>query len=149
MSKLPNTPARFFDGATGADGDIKRLLLDRANYYATTGGHGACRGCGEVTAIRLVMATSHALGDKRRTRAPARAGRADRAPAAKHATLVGDDAERRERIVTMLRALEKRLYLYEGGPTGNGPASPSSPTRPAAAASTPRPSRSTPTTTRG
>ena len=41
-------------------------MLDRHNYYATTGGHGACRGCGEVTAIRLVTGTNHAIHDKRR-----------------------------------------------------------------------------------
>ena len=54
LSRTPNTPARFVEGAIKADGDTKRLMLDRNNYYATTGGHGACRGCGEVTAIRLV-----------------------------------------------------------------------------------------------
>ena len=41
-------------------------MLDRNNYYATTGGHGACRGCGEVTAIRLVTGANHAIHDKRR-----------------------------------------------------------------------------------
>ena len=41
-------------------------MLDRNNYYATTGGHGACRGCGEVTAIRLVTGTNHAIHDTRR-----------------------------------------------------------------------------------
>ena len=43
----------------------KRLILDRNNYYAVTGGHGACRGCGQVTAIRMVMAANHAMRDKR------------------------------------------------------------------------------------
>ena len=66
MSKTPNTPARFVDEAIESGGEIKRLLLDRANYYSTTGGHGGCRGCGEVTAIRLVMATNHAITERRR-----------------------------------------------------------------------------------
>ena len=66
MSKLPNTPKRFTAGSTSPDGDIKRMLLDHTNYYATTGGHGACKGCGEVTAIRLVTSMSRALGDERR-----------------------------------------------------------------------------------
>ncbi|MBP0651623.1 hypothetical protein J8J40_31635, partial [Mycobacterium tuberculosis] len=66
LSKTPNTPARFIDDALAPDGDTKRLMLDRHNYYATTGGHGACRGCGEVTAIRQVMAANHALHDRRR-----------------------------------------------------------------------------------
>src|SRR5665647_399077 len=93
MTKLPNTPKRFLEGATTPDGDIKRLMLDHANYYATTGGHGACRGCGEVTAIRLVTSMSRALL-----------------------------AERRQRIGSVITELEQALYLYEGGPTGNGPA---------------------------
>ena len=63
---LPDTPKRFSQGAIGEDGELKRLMLERPNFYSTTGGHGACRGCGEVTAIRLVMATSHAVGDERR-----------------------------------------------------------------------------------
>ena len=63
LSRLPNTPARYTEGAVNDDGDTKRLMLDRNNYYATTGGHGACRGCGEVTAIRLVTSTNHAIHD--------------------------------------------------------------------------------------
>ena len=66
LSHLPNTPSRFVDGATKPDGDTKRLMLDRNNYYATTGGHGACRGCGEVTAIRLVTSANHAIHERRR-----------------------------------------------------------------------------------
>ena len=98
-------------------------MLDRTNYYATTGGHGACRGCGEVTAIRLVTATNHAIHDKRRrttsassrslierTGGQARPGSARTRPSA------------RRRIGSLLETLEKRLYLYESGPTGNGPA---------------------------
>ncbi len=99
-------------------------MLDRDNYYATTGGHGACRGCGEVTAIRLVTSTNHAIQTKRRKEHVremeglidnlngkaadrARTTRAPRAHLARRATIT----------------LEKRLYLLESGPTGNGPAS--------------------------
>ena len=66
LTRTSNTPTRFVEGATAPEGDTKRLMLDRHNYYATTGGHGACRGCGEVTAIRLVTSTNHAIHDKRR-----------------------------------------------------------------------------------
>ena len=79
LSRTPNTPARFVDGATKPDGDTKRLMLDRNNYYATTGGHGACRGCGEVTAIRLVTAANHAIHDKRRKEHIRERGEPDRA----------------------------------------------------------------------
>ncbi len=67
LSRTPNTPARFTAGAVDPGGDTKRLFLDRANYYAVTGGHGGCRGCGEVTSTRMVMAASHALGAKRQS----------------------------------------------------------------------------------
>jgi pyruvate-ferredoxin/flavodoxin oxidoreductase len=121
MSANPNTPARFIEGSDSPDGDIKRLMLDHANFWATTGGHGGCRGCGEVTAIRLVMSTSHALGERRRkTHITDLTGLIDRLYA-KASTV--DSDERRTRINDAIRVLERRLYLQEGGPTGNGPAS--------------------------
>jgi pyruvate-ferredoxin/flavodoxin oxidoreductase len=118
----PNTPKRFVEGATTLDGDLKRLMLDHPNFYATTGGHGACRGCGEVTAIRLVMATSHAVGEERRkahlrelddllTPAGGQAGCPRRTTA----------PERRARIESIIATLERRLYLYEGGPDRQRP----------------------------
>jgi pyruvate-ferredoxin/flavodoxin oxidoreductase len=120
MTALPNTPARFLADSTSPDGDLKRLMLDRANFYSTTGGHGACRGCGEVTALRLVMATGHALADERRR---AHQRELDELVTALHDKLdtVADDPDRRRRIEDALATLESRLYLYEGGPTGNGP----------------------------
>ena len=121
MTELPNTPARFLEDSATPGGDLKRLMLDRDNFYATTGGHGACRGCGEVTAIRLVMAASHALADDRR-RAHLRDldDLVDRLQA-KLATLTEEPA-RHQRVQAALNTLQRRLYLYEGGPTGNGPA---------------------------
>jgi len=122
MTKLPNTPKRFLEGATTLDGDIKRLMLDHANYYATTGGHGGCRGCGEVTAIRLVTSMSRALGEERRRgHLHELEGMLDQLNA-KLGSLDADDAERRRRIGSVITELEQALYLYEGGPTGNGPA---------------------------
>ncbi|MEI7431214.1 MAG: 2-oxoacid:acceptor oxidoreductase family protein, partial [Betaproteobacteria bacterium] len=121
MSQTPNAPARFFDGAIEAGGEIKRLLLDRANYYSTTGGHGGCRGCGEVTAIRLVMATSHAISEKRRQDHLVDLENLLGALTAKQAALPKKDSARSQRIGNLITTLEKRLYLYEGGPTGNGP----------------------------
>ncbi|NVN88158.1 MAG: 2-oxoacid:acceptor oxidoreductase family protein [Rhodopseudomonas sp.] len=120
LSRMPNTPARFFDGATREGGETKRLMLDRANYYATTGGHGACRGCGEVTAIRLVTSTNHAIHDKRRKDHTRELEALIEQLTAKR-DAVAADAERCARIDRTLKTLEKRLYLYESGPTGNGP----------------------------
>ncbi len=124
LSRTPNTPARFTEAATRPDGETKRLLLDRANYYATTGGHGACRGCGEVTAIRLVVAANHAIQESRR-RAHVRELEtlvARLEAKSRHLTVNERDPGRADRIDRTLRALEKRLYLFESGPTGNGPA---------------------------
>ncbi|HHU38693.1 MAG TPA: 4Fe-4S binding protein [Propionibacterium sp.] len=123
LTQAPNTPARFHEAALGQGGDIKRMLLDRENYYASTGGHGACRGCGEVTSIRLVVAASHALGTRRyAAQQQAISDTLDRL-AAKQASLPAGDDERRARIASTLATLDRQLYLLEGGPTGSGPSS--------------------------
>ncbi len=119
---LPTTPKRFSEGAIGEDGELKRLMLERPNFYSTSGGHGACRGCGEVTAIRLVMATSHAVGDARRRTHLRQLEALSARLADKLAALDPADSERRTRIESIIDTIDKRLYLYEGGPTGNGPA---------------------------
>ena len=121
MSATPNTPTRFTEGSDTPDGDIKRLMLDHDNFYATTGGHGGCRGCGEVTAIRLVMSTSHAISQRRRREhLKELTGIIDRLYA-KRATV--EDEARQTRLSETITTLERRLYEQEGGPTGNGPAS--------------------------
>ncbi|MDQ7991846.1 MAG: 2-oxoacid:acceptor oxidoreductase family protein, partial [Propionicimonas sp.] len=66
LTRLPDTPVRLTADATEPTGDLKRILLARDTYYSITGGHGACRGCGEVTAIHLVNSISHSLGALRR-----------------------------------------------------------------------------------
>ena len=123
LHKLPNTPPRFYEGSTSAEGDLKRLLLDHDNYYSTTGGHGACRGCGEVTAIRLVMSMSHALGEERREKHESVLTELLAGLGEKLASLDEAQTERRERISSLIATLERRLYLVESGPTGEGPAS--------------------------
>jgi len=120
LTKLPNTPPRFSDVESAPGGDLKRLFLDHDHYYATTGGHGGCRGCGEVTAIRLTMSSAHAIGTERREQHLLELSDLVDRLGAKVATI--DDADRRARVENTLRVLERRLYLYEGGPTGQGPA---------------------------
>lgn len=122
MSATPNTAMRFFEDATRPDGDIKRLMLDRGNYYATTGGHGGCRGCGEVTAIRLVTSSSHAIADRRRDDHINELETLIDQLNAKRDTLPADAGTRSANIDSLIATLEKRLYLYEGGPNGKGPA---------------------------
>ncbi len=125
LSRTPNTPARFFESAIKPDGETKRLMLDRNNYYATTGGHGACRGCGEVTAIRLVTGANHAIHDRRRKENMREVERLIEQLNAKLPSVQNTehDPKRRERIAQTVATLEKRLYLLESGPRGHGPAS--------------------------
>ncbi len=123
LSSMPNTAARFTESAIQPGGDSKRLLLDHNNYYAMTGGHGACRGCGEVTAIRLLTATNKAIHENKRrahieeleTLIEQLNTKVKKIPRDKH------DPFRVKRIRKTIVTLEKRLYLFESGPTGNGP----------------------------
>jgi pyruvate-ferredoxin/flavodoxin oxidoreductase len=122
LGRLPNTPTRFTEGANVPP---KRLILDHKNYYSITGGHGACRGCGEVTAIRLVTATSHALHARRRKEHIRDVEALIAKLQAKLETVkdTAEDPNRRKRMTETIAKLDKRLYYLESGPTGNGPAS--------------------------
>ncbi|HRA05227.1 MAG TPA: 2-oxoacid:acceptor oxidoreductase family protein [Propionicimonas sp.] len=121
LTTLPDTPQRLTADATAPGGDIKRILLSREDYYSMTGGHGACRGCGEVTAIHLFNALSHRIGeDQRQVHLRELDELLDRL-ASLSETLPADSA-RKQRVGGVIEELERRLYLYESGPTGNGPA---------------------------
>jgi len=124
LSTLPNTPARFTESAIEAGGDRKRLMLDHDNYYAMTGGHGACRGCGEVTAIRLLTATSRAIHEQQRKAHIKELEILIMQLGEKLAGLAPDDQDsgRLSRMQQTIDTLEKRLYLFESGPGGQGPA---------------------------
>jgi pyruvate-ferredoxin/flavodoxin oxidoreductase len=123
LSRLPNTAARFTENAIQPGGDSKRLILDHDNYYAMTGGHGACRGCGEVTAVRLLSATNRAIHEQRRKRHIKELEGLIAGLNAKLERLQPDDQDpqREQRMRDTIKTLETRLYLYESGPTGNGP----------------------------
>jgi pyruvate-ferredoxin/flavodoxin oxidoreductase len=124
LSKMPNTAPRFTADALQPGGDAKRLILDHDNYYAMTGGHGACRGCGEVTALRLLSATNRALNEQKRHRHIAELEELLDSLKGKLESLQTDeqDPNRRQRMERTADILEKRLYRYESGPTGMGPA---------------------------
>jgi len=121
LTTLPDTPERITAGATATGGDIKRILLARDDYYSITGGHGACRGCGEVTAIHLFNSLTHRIGeDQRQAHMRQLDGYSEKLGSLAEKLPAG--SPRRTRIEHAMEQLEKRLYLYESGPTGNGPA---------------------------
>ncbi|MDD7505435.1 MAG: 2-oxoacid:acceptor oxidoreductase family protein, partial [Actinomycetaceae bacterium] len=117
LSKLPNTPEHYSDPHSGPSLDLKRVFLNHRNYYSTIGGHGACRGCGEVTAIRQTMALTEEL---------------NRSRIAKHREELTDLVDQLRTFITdgagadvarkLLATLERRLYRYEGPGSGTGPA---------------------------
>jgi pyruvate-ferredoxin/flavodoxin oxidoreductase len=128
LTELPNTPQRFTADATHPGGDLKRVLLDHTNYYTLAGGHGACRGCGEVTATHLVSALTNAIGTENQKSQLRALDKLIADLSAKVATLSGQPevapevTERIGRIQSLIATLEQQLYLAESGPTGQGPA---------------------------
>ena len=119
LSKTANTPERFTANLRGAN--AKQLILDRDNYYATTGGHGACRGCGEATAIRMIMAAAHSIQGRERKTEIAELEKLIAGLSQKLAAET-DGAPRQARIEETKARLENRLYRLESGPTGQGQA---------------------------
>lgn len=120
LARTPNTPALISETLTGAN--AKRLILDRDNYYATTGGHGACRGCGEATALRLITSTNRALHKKQ---LGSHLHEVDDllARLSEKQAEVENDAVRSARLDSTIASLQSYLYRLESGPTGQGPAS--------------------------
>ena len=62
-NKLPDTPDRFVNVSDIDEGIgvLSTLLLKKDSYRSMVGGDGACMGCGEKTAVHLVISTIHAL----------------------------------------------------------------------------------------
>ncbi|HEY3337884.1 MAG TPA: 2-oxoacid:acceptor oxidoreductase family protein [Propionicimonas sp.] len=121
LTQLPDSPARLSADATAPGGDIKRILLNRSDYYSMTGGHGACRGCGEVTAIHLLNSLTHRIGEDRRQAHLRELDETLDQLSTLSAKL--SEGARRQRVTATMAELERRLYLYESGPTGDGPSS--------------------------
>ena len=119
FTSLPNTPARFTAGAASPGGDAKRILMDHDNYYAMAGGHGACKGCGEVTATHLVTGLIQSLGKEKKERHIAELESLIYRLTSKIGSVEGDRADRMQMA---LDRLESSLWLYEAGPTGRGQA---------------------------
>ncbi len=124
LSRIPNTPSRFFKNALEENGESKRLMLDHDNYYAMTGGHGACRGCGEVTAIRLITSANRGFRRLLYRRHARELERLIELLREKKTGLEQQDTpqKRLNRLGETLNTLDRRLYHFESGPTGSGPA---------------------------
>jgi len=60
---LPDTPDRFINvrDVDEGIGVLSTLLLKKESYRSMIGGDGACMGCGEKTAVHLVISSIHAL----------------------------------------------------------------------------------------
>ncbi|WP_028863764.1 2-oxoacid:acceptor oxidoreductase family protein [Psychromonas aquimarina] len=123
LAAMPSTPVRFIEQAAQSSAEAKRLLLDRNNYYAMSSGHGACRGCGEVTALRLVTSINRALQQQRYHAHSEQLENLIEQLKVKLTTMMSDenDTHRSERIRQTIAILDKRLFHFEHGPTGNGP----------------------------
>ena len=123
-------------------GVLSSILLKKRSYLSMSGGDGACMGCGEKTAVHLVVSTIEALMQPRvkgfvakldaliagldaRARgivgARAELGAASNGRVA--VDLTGEEQAEVERINASLAALEDLRWRYLEGPSGKGRAS--------------------------
>jgi pyruvate-ferredoxin/flavodoxin oxidoreductase len=144
--KLPDTADRFVNVSDVDEGIgvLSSLLLKKETYRSMVGGDGACMGCGEKTAVHLIVSAIHASMQPRVAKhvaaldaliesldAQARellASGADLEAAASGSgeVSVAVDAAKRERLATLndsLKALRDLRWRYVEGPSGNGRAS--------------------------
>ncbi len=146
-NRLPDTPDHFVnvrDYQKGI-GVLQTLLLKKRNYGAMVGGDGACNGCGEKTAMHLIVAAVEASMRERvepfMERLGALTGRleekvggllisnADIDAVERDASVrleVALDDRSRSRLNRLLRLVEQLKDLrwrYTSGPTGKGRAS--------------------------
>jgi pyruvate-ferredoxin/flavodoxin oxidoreductase len=141
--RLPDTDDRFVNVSDVDEGVgvLSSLLLKKATYRSMVGGDGACMGCGEKTAVHLIVSAIFASMQPRVRRqiahldelitaldAGARellAAGADLDAAAKSggAVAVPVDPAKRERLALLTRAIDELRDLkwrYEAGPSGAG-----------------------------
>ncbi|HEX8848931.1 MAG TPA: 2-oxoacid:acceptor oxidoreductase family protein [Gemmatimonadaceae bacterium] len=144
--KLPTTPARFLNVSNMEEGIgvLPTLLLEKRSYRSMAGGDGACMGCGEKTAVHLIVTTIEAMMRPRveryvaelddmiaRLDAKARALLASDAELESLATgdaaleipLDGEKRQELDRLRAALRDLKSLRWRYAEGPSGQGRAS--------------------------
>ncbi|HEX8725282.1 MAG TPA: 2-oxoacid:acceptor oxidoreductase family protein [Gemmatimonadaceae bacterium] len=141
--KLPDTGDRFVNVSDVDEGIgvLSSLLLKKENYRSMVGGDGACMGCGEKTAVHLIVSSIHASMQPRVAKHVARldgliealdaqareliasGADLDVAAKAKDAVAVPVDAAKHERLTQLnasLHALRDLRWRYLEGPGGNG-----------------------------
>ena len=125
---LPDTPQRFvkvsdLDAGVGV---LHTLLLQRRIAGSMVGGDGACTGCGEKTALHLVLAAAEASARPRAARFVARLDelmpRLREAMAAAETAPASDEPSRARaaRLAPLLATLEDLRWRYVAGPSGRG-----------------------------
>lgn len=140
--RLPDTDNRFVNVSDVDEGIgvLSSLLLKKATYRSMVGGDGACMGCGEKTAVHLIVSSIFAAMQPRVQRhvahldeliagldAEARdlvaAGVDLNAAAQGGAVAVPIDAVKQERLAILNRtiaALRDLKWRHETGPSGTG-----------------------------
>ena len=144
--RLPDTDDKYVNVSDVDEGIgvLLSLLLKKDTYRSMVGGDGACMGCGEKTAVHLIVSAIHASMQPHVARHVARldalisaldqqarellAAGADleAAASANGSVAVRVDATKRERLRLLNRALHDLRDLkwrYVEGPSGNGRAS--------------------------
>jgi pyruvate-ferredoxin/flavodoxin oxidoreductase len=133
---LPDTDDRYVNIASleEAIGVLPSLLLKKENYLSMVGGDGSCMGCGEKTAIHLVLAAIHAQLLPRVAEHVKRLDELIEGLDTKARSLVASDAdldtldvpvddEKKSavhRIAAMIRDLKDLRWRYTEGPSGKG-----------------------------
>ena len=140
-NKLPDTPDRFVNvrDIDEGVGVLSSLLLKKDSYRSMVGGDGACMGCGEKTAVHLIISSIHALMlprvkklvthlDELITALESKARGLVAAEADLDAATTGkvsiaiDDTKRSQvdLLTQSLRALKDLRWRYVDGPSGQG-----------------------------
>ncbi|HEX9690867.1 MAG TPA: 2-oxoacid:acceptor oxidoreductase family protein [Gemmatimonadales bacterium] len=141
---LPDTPDRYINVSDVEEGIgvLSSLLLKKDNYRTMLGGDGACMGCGEKTAVHLVLSAVNALmiprverrvkhldtlieGLDRKARALLAQDADLEAAAATDGSAVSVDLapeqqQRLERLTGAIRDLKDLRWRYVEGPSGRG-----------------------------
>ena len=141
--RLPDTDDRFVNVSDVDEGIgvLSSLLLKKGTYRSMVGGDGACMGCGEKTAVHLVVSAIYAAMQPRVKRHLAHLGELVAAIDAQARELLAADADldvatetrgplalqiptpKRERLEVLNRSLHELRALkwrYECGPSGKG-----------------------------